>query len=495
MTLRSWSARWQVLPVRVRGGAIIAIPILCLVTSLTAVAWLKMSLTEDEMWVQHTQVVRLESKQLLNALIDAETGMRGYGLTQREAFLAPYQRSLAVIPPSLTRLEQLVEDNPAQATQLRLIRHQVEDTLALLTQKVTLQRELNQVRGEDKQAVVAVVELYDWLNEGKAAMDATRQAIDQFAAVEEQLLQQRQQHQAQYRQITWFVLWIAGGLGLVGTALAVHLFWQLERELATQAAHLQNSNRQLVAVCTQLERFTANASHELRTPLAAILSNAQVGLMDLADWEVGDPQPQGVHQRLTKIVTLTKRMSELVGQLLWLARQEGNGAIAPFGPLDLQPWLREWLQEGEKQATAAGLTWQGDDPHSSLMIYGDGGLLGQAIANVLTNACRYTPAPGTVTFKLIPSPRAIALRIRDTGPGIAPDVLPHVCEQFYRGPSAQATQGFGLGLAITQQIIAVHGGQLHIESEPGQGTTVTITFPRLTPQDCLISSLQPQWVK
>lgn len=474
------TGRWQALPVRVRGSAIIAIPIVCLVTSLSAVAWLKMSLTEDEMWVSHTQVVRLESKRLLKALIDAETGMRGYGLTQREEFLEPYEQALAVIPRSLTRLENLVQDNPAQVDQIQVIRDQVNETLTLLDQKVSLQRELKRVRGQAA-AVVAVVELYDWLNEGKAAMDATRREIDRFAAVEEQLLTQRQAHQNHYRQITWRVLWISGALGLLGTVFAIHLFWQLERELASQAAQLQDSNRQLTAAYTQLERFTANASHELRTPLAAILSNAQVGLMDWAEWEAGEPPPASIQQRLTKIVTLTKRMSELVRQLLWLARQEGNRTNhSPFGPIDLQPWLRQWASEGQQQARAAGLAFRVELPDATLKVCADGALLGQAIANLITNACRYTSAPGTVTLHAIVRATHIVLQVSDTGQGIPAAALPHVCEQFYRVNPSGSAAGFGLGLAITQHIVKVHGGTLHIESELGLGTTVAIALPRLS---------------
>jgi signal transduction histidine kinase len=474
MMLPILAARWQALPVRVRGNTIIAIPIVCLVTSLSAVAWLNMSLTEDEMWVQHTQVVRLESKRLLNALIDAETGMRGYGLTQREEFLDPYYQAQATIPRSLTRLENLVRDNPAQVAQMQVIREQVDLTLALLVQKVTFQRGLPRSQTPE----TAGVTLYDWLNEGKTAMDATRQAIDQFAAVEEQLLQQRQAHQAHYRQVTWYVLWISGGLGLVGTALAIHLFWQLERELTTQATQLQTTNHQLTAACTQLERFTANASHELRTPLAAILSNAQVGLMDWDDWEPDEPPPPGLRDRLTKIVTLTKRMSELVGQLLWLARQDGKPGHTPFNALDLQTWLHQWATEGRAQAEAAGLTFGAELPPLALPVCADGALLGQAVANVLTNACRYTSAPGTVTLRAIAAPTQIIIQVQDTGQGIPATALPHVCEQFYRVNPSGSTSGFGLGLAITQHIVQVHGGILQIESTVGEGTTVAIALPR-----------------
>lgn len=472
--------RWRSLPVRVRGCAIVAIPITCLVASLGVVAWLKVNLEEDEMWVQHTQIVRLETKQLLAALVDAETGMRGYGLTGRDEFLEPYDRALVVIPRSLDRLEGLVQDNPPQVAQVQAIRTLVRENLALLQYKIALQRQLWQVRDDNRDDWQSPTALYDWLNAGKATMDETRVEIDRFARVEEMLLQERRQHQERSRQIAWRVLGAAGGLGLMGTALAVLLFLQLERELTTQAAELRASNAQLETVCAQLQRFTANASHELRAPLAAVLSNAQVGLMDLQDWQEGEPQPEAVEHRLGKIVRLTKQMSELVGQLLWLARHDGRDELDDLPLLELGEALREWAVAGEMQATALGLDFRLTLPQREIWVRGDRALLQQAVSNLLTNACRYTRSPGTISLAAVVTKGRAIVQVSDTGVGIAAEALPHVVEPFYRVDSQRTrAEGFGLGLALTQQIARVHGGELGIESEVGRGTTVAIGLPRV----------------
>jgi CHASE3 domain sensor protein len=160
-------SRWHQLPIRIRGTLIIAIPVTCLFAALSAFAWLKVSLVEDEKWVQHTQIVRLETKRLLNALIDAETGVRGYGLTLRPEFLDPYKNALKIIPDSLNKLENLVTDNPQQTRLLQDIKDVTDENLAILHQKATLQSELQRIRGTTD-LLVPAASLYEWLEEGKA---------------------------------------------------------------------------------------------------------------------------------------------------------------------------------------------------------------------------------------------------------------------------------------------------------------------------------------
>ncbi|NJN90663.1 MAG: histidine kinase, partial [Leptolyngbyaceae cyanobacterium SL_5_14] len=214
--------RWTSLPVRQRGTLIIAIPMVCLFTSLASFAWLKSSLVEDEAWVQHTQSVRLETNRLLTALVDAETGVRGYGLTRRVAFVEPYTDAREVIPETLAELQQLVQDNPEQTQRLLGIQELVEQTLSLLDQKLTLQQELQEISGREE-LVVPTALLYDWLEEGRATMDMAREAIARFAAEEERLLHERKQHLELYRQISWTVLCLSAMVGTIGGLLAIHL--------------------------------------------------------------------------------------------------------------------------------------------------------------------------------------------------------------------------------------------------------------------------------
>ncbi|MEW6495034.1 MAG: HAMP domain-containing sensor histidine kinase [Cyanobacteriota bacterium] len=223
----------------------------------------------------------------------------------------------------------------------------------------------------------------------------------------------------------------------------------------------------------QLQRFTANASHELRTPLAAILSNAQAGLLF--------PDEDGSEQRyrLEQIVEVTKSMSSLVSNLLLLARHAGRLDLDALVEIDLTNLLRELVNSYESQATAKDLSLNSHFPEQPIAVKADPNLLRQAVGNLLGNACNYTSAGGIVQLRLFTQSRCAVIQVEDNGIGIPAADLPHIFDRFYRVNAGQSRQrgGFGLGLAIAKQLVEAHGGQISVTSVVGQGSTFQIELP------------------
>ena len=223
----------------------------------------------------------------------------------------------------------------------------------------------------------------------------------------------------------------------------------------------------------QLQRFTADASHELRAPLAGILSNAQVGLMS----PVGDGAQQ--RHRLENIVEITKSMSVLISNLLFLARHEGALAPEAVKSIDLVTLLQPLIDEYTVLAATQSLSFISHLPEQPAIHCADPELLQQAVRNLLNNAFKYTQSGGTVHLRLFNQARRVIIQVEDNGIGIPATSLPHIFERFYRVDTVRSRQtgGFGLGLSIAQQIVQAHKGQLTAHSVVGQGSTFQISLP------------------
>jgi signal transduction histidine kinase len=173
-------------------------------------------------------------------------------------------------------------------------------------------------------------------------------------------------------------------------------------------------------------------------------------------------------------------MGRLVTDLLALARADA-GQLLARRPLMLDAILVDVYQQARHQSPRVRLAI---GELEQVEILGDPDRLKQLLSNLVDNACRYTPAGGSVTLGLVEQDGVALLSVHDTGPGIPPDALPHIFERFYRADHARSREvgGTGLGLAISRVIAEAHGGRIEVESRVGAGSTFTVHLPTRPPE-------------
>lgn len=236
-----------------------------------------------------------------------------------------------------------------------------------------------------------------------------------------------------------------------------------------------NRMAQALAEADRLRRqMTADVAHELRTPLSIIRGRLE-GVQD----GVYQATPAEIEQLLQETAVLERLIEDL--RLLALA-EAGQLPLYPE-PIDPVDVLQRTAANFADHAAAQGIRLHVDVPDDLPSIEADPQRLGQVLANLVTNALRYTSSGGSVTLRGVvqngQTPPRMLLSVQDTGSGIAPEDLPHVFERFWRADRSRARSsgGSGLGLAITRQLVEAHGGTITVESTPGQGTTVFVALP------------------
>jgi two-component system, OmpR family, phosphate regulon sensor histidine kinase PhoR len=225
--------------------------------------------------------------------------------------------------------------------------------------------------------------------------------------------------------------------------------------------------------------FVANASHELRTPLAALS-----GFIDTLQGPAKDDAK--ARERFLGIMhTQAIRMARLIDDLLSLSRVELSAHVRPDTQVDIVPIIRQVVDGLEPLARERQVTIDIDLPPTAVMIAGDREELLRVFENLIENALKYGASGGKVMVSLIAAVSSegapeIRVKVRDFGPGIAPEHLPRLTERFYRVDvgDSRAQGGTGLGLSLVKHIVSRHRGRLLIESVPKNGAAFTACFPQ-----------------
>ena len=243
-----------------------------------------------------------------------------------------------------------------------------------------------------------------------------------------------------------------------------------DSELGRLAGVLNSTFARLEAAFAQQKQFTADASHELRTPIAVLISEAQTTL-------ARDRSAAEYRETVEACLEVAQQMRQLTQSLLELARYDAGQEPLEHRPVDLAERTRASVDLVRPLAQERRI-----EIHCDLqpaVASGDADRLGQVLINLLTNAIFYNKEKGEVRASTRTEAGAVVLTVADSGPGIAPEDLPHIFERFYRADKARgrAEGRSGLGLAICKAIVEAHGGSLGAASQPGAGATFTVRLP------------------
>jgi signal transduction histidine kinase/AraC-like DNA-binding protein/ABC-type sugar transport system substrate-binding protein len=227
-------------------------------------------------------------------------------------------------------------------------------------------------------------------------------------------------------------------------------------------------------------RFLSMVSHELRTPLSVV-----VGLSDLVLREARDGSSPSATMvaDLERMAASAEHLGRLIGDVLDLASGESGQLRLTTAPLDLGRLLGDVATVGRGMAAARGLGFEADLPEAGPWVVGDGTRLRQVTLNLLSNAVKFTPE-GSVALAVSEHGGVATVAVSDTGVGVAPDELGVIFTEFGRSRRAPAAAepGLGLGLAIADQLVGLHGGRLEVRSPglEGRGSTFSFSLPIVT---------------
>ena len=261
-----------------------------------------------------------------------------------------------------------------------------------------------------------------------------------------------------------------GNVGRSGLSVRGHVRVLTEDDRRFAVVYVDDQSEHARMEATRRD-FVANVSHELKTPVAAMGVLAEALLASTDD-------PENVGRFAARMVTESNRLANRVGELIELSRLQGAEPLPDLGAVDVDTVVAEALSRYKVAADNADIEVTTDAP-SGYRVLGDQPLLVTALANLVSNAIAYSPKGSPVSISRRRRGDNIEIAVTDRGIGIARADQERVFERFFRADKARsrATGGTGLGLAIVKHVAANHNGSIRLWSQPGTGSTFTLSIP------------------
>jgi signal transduction histidine kinase len=436
------------------------LPLVAVLAAGTLIALVSVSVLTMAVLISNRPVIN-QSRQFLAALdrardqlVDAETAQRGFLLTSDEEYLRPLASAPTVVMDSLAEAHRLIGEARLERDRIADLQRVASDKLREIATTVEL------VRRGQAGAAVAIVRS----NLGRSLMDSARVLVAEVHAAEDRRLAE---HTASARRRLDLAMWIDAAAGLGVLALGFVLF-AINRDIARRV-ELERALREVSAFQQQ---FMGILGHDLRTPLTAISVTAD--LLERRGRLAPDQR-----EALDRIAAGAQRMNRMVEQLLDItrARMAGGIPVEPTPGANLTDIVKGVVEELRVAHPATAIALRADPDVRGEW---DRDRLAQVASNLVGNGVHHG-AGQPVEVHLLTRDGFAILEVHNRGPAIPRELLGRVFEPFRRasggGRGSRSSQGLGLGLFISDQIVRAHGGRIDVASTEADGTTFTVTLP------------------
>ncbi|HZZ28806.1 MAG TPA: ATP-binding protein [Pirellulales bacterium] len=416
------------------------------------------------------------TNQVQMLMVDMETGLRAYVITQDATFLEPFDQALPPLEENIQELRQSLSAKP----EALVVLDRIIDSSKQWQQYATMVKSKIAQREDARSTILT--------GTGKRLMDAVRQDVKQLVD-QETILRQQLSHTARLRArvVLSTSIGLCVAIGILSAFLARRQLFaaaktytealRSARESEQDKSKLLANERTLRSAAEHANRmkdeFLSTLSHELRTPLNAILGWSQL-------LRQNGNESQELSQGLETIERNARLQTQLIEDLLDMSRIISGKIRIDIQRVAPVAFIEAAIQSIKPAAEAKEIRIEQILDQHAGPISGDPARLQQVLWNLLSNAVKFTPKGGKVQVRLERVNSHLEITVADTGQGIKPEFLPYVFDRFRQADASttRSYSGLGLGLAIVKQLVELHGGGVRVKSPgEGKGTTFVVNLP------------------